>query len=82
MMRRLAKVPPAHDIAASNLESPAAPPSERFLAVTHEVINQPTELADYNLYATDDALREAVAREGAEWASADLHDFGARVGAR
>ncbi len=82
MMRRLAKVPQVHDVTASNRESPAVPPSERYLAVTHEVINQSTELTDYNLYATDAALREAVAREGAGWASADLHAFGERVGAR
>jgi len=82
MMRRLAKVPPVHDTAASDREPPAALASERYLAVTHEVINQPTALTDYNLYAADAALREAVAREGAEWAQADLHAFGARVGAR
>ena len=37
-------------------------------AVTHEVINQPVELADSNLYDSDAALKEAVQREGAGWA--------------
>ena len=49
-------------------------------AVTHEVINQPVELANYNLFSTDAALAEAVAREGANWASNDLADFGGRIG--
>jgi len=54
--------------------------SERFLAATHEVINQPGELSDYNLYAVDRALREAVMREGAGAADAGLLDFGQRIG--
>ena len=49
-------------------------------AVTHEVINQPVELADFNLYDSDAALKEAVRREGAEWAANSLGDFGARTG--
>jgi putative acyl-CoA dehydrogenase len=53
----------------------------RYLAATHEVFNQPTELANYNLYTADRALREAVAREGGGWADASLQAFGARVGA-
>jgi putative acyl-CoA dehydrogenase len=53
---------------------------DRFLATTHEVTNQPTELADYNVYAADRALREAVAREGARAAEAGLLEFGQRIG--
>jgi putative acyl-CoA dehydrogenase len=56
----------------------AAP--DRFLAVTHEVVNQPTELASYNLYAADRALREAVVREAAGSAEASLLEFGRRIG--
>ena len=37
-------------------------------AATHEVLNQPFALADYNLFAGDAALKEGVAREGAGWA--------------
>ncbi len=56
-------------------------PSDRYGAATHEVINQPLALADYNLFGADAPLKEAVAREGAEWAANDLSDFGARIGA-
>ena len=38
---------------------------------THEVFNQAPPLADYNVYARDAALQEAVAREGA----AQFHAF-------
>jgi len=33
----------------------------------HEVANQPPPLVDYNLYAADRVLVEAVKREGADW---------------
>jgi putative acyl-CoA dehydrogenase len=48
--------------------------------VNHEVSNQPPPLADYNLFATDRALRTSVAREGAGWACGLLDEFGAKVG--
>ena len=54
----------------------------RFLAETHRVENQPGALEDYNLYLADGALREAVAREGAEWAEGDLRAFGVLTGSR
>ncbi len=47
---------------------------------THEVENQPEPLEDYNLVGTDVALREALAREGADWAEPALSDFGAALG--
>ena len=56
-------------------------PLDPYGAVTHEVINQPVELADYNLYDGDAALKDGVRREGAEWATNELGAFGARVGA-
>ena len=52
------------------------------LAETHEVFNQPEEFGDCNLYTADVALQEAVAREGAAWAAADLQGFGKRAGER
>jgi putative acyl-CoA dehydrogenase len=52
----------------------------RYLANTHVVENVSCELADYNMYAQDTALREAVQREGAAWADAELHQFGQRTG--
>ena len=50
-------------------------------APAYEVLNQPFALAGYNLFTGDAALREGVVREGAEWASADLEAFGAKLGA-
>jgi putative acyl-CoA dehydrogenase len=47
---------------------------------THEVVNQPFALADYNLFTGDAALVEGVAREGAAWAREDLAAFGAAAG--
>ena len=52
----------------------------RQVGATHEVVNVSSERVDYNLYTTDAALREAVRREGAGAAEADLHAFGARIG--
>jgi putative acyl-CoA dehydrogenase len=47
---------------------------------THDVLNQPPPLIDYDLFATDRALAEGVAREGALWAADDLGRFGAALG--
>ncbi|CAN7467159.1 isovaleryl-CoA dehydrogenase [Phenylobacterium sp. LjRoot219] len=47
---------------------------------THEIENQPTPLVDYDLFATDRALAEAAAREGAEAASASLSTLGRTLG--
>ena len=58
----------------------AASHADHYGAVTHEVLNQPHELADYNLYSSDRPLAEAVVREGAQWAENDIADFGARIG--
>src|SRR5579864_8325019 len=55
-------------------------PLDPYGAVTHEVFNQPVELAGFNLFASDAALVEAVKREGAEWAAEGLDKFGARAG--
>ncbi len=52
----------------------------RYLAETHDVENVSCELAGYNMYAQDTALREAVQREGAAWADADLQRFGQLTG--
>ena len=58
------------------------PVKHDFMAETHEVQNQPPALQDYNLYQQDKALCEAVAREGASWADAELQAFGALTGSR
>jgi putative acyl-CoA dehydrogenase len=44
--------------------------------------NQPTPLEDYDLFTTDGALAEAVVREGADWAQADLSAYGRTLGAK
>ncbi len=53
---------------------------DRYLAQTHEVLNQPAALVDYNLYTTDRALQDAVAIQGGQAAEAALPAFGARLG--
>ena len=47
---------------------------------THEVFNQFAELADYDLLATDAALREALARAGEQAALPQLDLYGAQLG--
>ncbi|HSP96555.1 MAG TPA: isovaleryl-CoA dehydrogenase [Candidatus Dormibacteraeota bacterium] len=47
---------------------------------THEVLNQPPPLQDYNLYTSDRALGEAMEREGAGWAVARASELGATCG--
>ena len=45
-----------------------------------EVQNQPPPLEPFNLFSSDVTLREAVRREGADWADAELISLGARLG--
>src|SRR5260370_31305228 len=59
---------------------PSLARSRRQVMATHEILNQPPPLADYNLFASDRALGEAVHRQGAGWAGAALADFGAKLG--
>ena len=47
---------------------------------THEVLNQPPPLRDYNVFTTDRALQDALSREGAGWAHARAVSLGARCG--
>ena len=60
----------------------ASPPftGDRYLAVTHEVTNQPPALENYNLFEHDQALREAAEREGAGHAVDTLRAFGDLAG--
>ena len=48
-------------------------------AATHEVLNQPPPLVDYNAFEADPALGEALIREGGEWGLDRVRDFGAVV---
>src|SRR5436309_15106606 len=47
---------------------------------THEVLNQPPPLQDYDLFTTDRALAEALGREGAGWAEERVRRLGAIAG--
>ena len=47
---------------------------------THEVLNQPPPLEDFNLFTENRPLVEAVEREGAGWALPNLEELGAEAG--
>ncbi|GIW42676.1 MAG: acyl-CoA dehydrogenase [Candidatus Binatia bacterium] len=47
---------------------------------THTVENQPPPLENLNLFETDLALREALAREGGGWAEPEVREFGRILG--
>ena len=47
---------------------------------THTVFNQPAPLSNSNLFLSDCALRDAVAREGAEWDVDLLASIGQQLG--
>ena len=53
---------------------------ERPATGTHEVVNQPPPLVDYNVYETNRPLVEAVRREGAEWAESRIAEVAAFAG--
>ena len=46
---------------------------------THEVANQPPPLEDYDPLPRDAALAEALRREGAGWAEAEVAELGRRT---
>ena len=48
--------------------------------VTHEVLNQPPPLPDYDPFAADPVLPAAVEREGGAWATAEISAFARTVG--
>ena len=47
---------------------------------THEVLNQPPPLEDYNVFEADPALGEALEREGGSWGVDRLRDTGELAG--
>jgi putative acyl-CoA dehydrogenase len=61
-------------------EGPGRDAIDSYGVATHAVFNQPTELADYNLFSGDAALQDGVTRQGAGWASNELAALGARLG--
>jgi len=46
----------------------------------HEVFNQTPPLQDFNAFDCDAALKQGVVRAGAEWALAQLSEYGRRTG--
>jgi putative acyl-CoA dehydrogenase len=54
------------------------PLADRFR--THDVENQPPPLTPYDTYATDLPLREALAREGGDWAEDEISQYGLITG--
>ncbi len=50
------------------------------MAATHEVLNQPPPYEGHNVFTDDVPLGEAVEREGAGWAEAELTELGALAG--
>ena len=55
-------------------------PLDPFGYATHEVLNQPPPLADFDAYGADPALRDIVRTFGAGWAEPRLHETGRTVG--
>jgi len=47
---------------------------------THDVVNQAPPLTGYDVFGADAALVEAAEREGAAWATDELHDLGRCAG--
>ena len=62
------------------MNTPLFNPRPDALPSTHTVQNQTPPLVDYNMYHGDTALKEAVQREGAAWADAQIATHGARTG--
>ena len=52
--------------------------NDRF--ATHQVENQPPSLFPYDAYDSDLPMREAIAREGGEWAQPQLQAYGVLAG--
>jgi putative acyl-CoA dehydrogenase len=55
-------------------------PEPKGAPATHEVLNQPPPLVDYDLFAADHALREALEREGGGWAEERVRRLGIAAG--
>lgn len=49
---------------------------------THEVLNQPSPLEDYNLFETDQILQEAFQREAGKKSEKELKELGSLIGSK
>jgi putative acyl-CoA dehydrogenase len=55
---------------------------QNYLAETHQVENQPSELVNYNLFEQDLALQESLTNNHASWAVEKLKTFGKKLGSQ
>ena len=62
------------------ISDPPPTTAEPSASETHTVFNQPPPLEDYNVFASDQALVEALRREGAGWAEDRARAFGEIAG--
>ncbi len=54
--------------------------TDKHASTTHEVLNQPSALQDFNLFSSDKALTSLTRQEGAQWATNTLTAFGEKIG--
>lgn len=64
----------------SNSSAVAGPSSDDYGYATHDVLNQPPALADYDVYGSDPVLQSVVRTFDAEWAEQKLRDAGQVIG--
>src|SRR5580693_10767727 len=64
----------------SNSSAVAGPLSDDYGYATHDVLNQPPALADYDVYGSDPVLQSVVRTFDAEWAEQKLRDAGQVIG--
>ena len=56
------------------------PKAEACAASTHIVENMPPTLENYNMFSSDVTLMDTVSREGADWATQNLKEYGQSCG--
>jgi putative acyl-CoA dehydrogenase len=64
----------------SNSSAVAGPSGDPYGYATHDVLNQPPALADYDVYESDPVLQDVVRTFHAEWAEQKLRDAGQVIG--
>jgi putative acyl-CoA dehydrogenase len=64
----------------SNSSAVAGPSSDDYGYATHDVLNQPPALADYDVYGSDPVLHSVARTFDAEWAEQKLRDAGKVIG--
>jgi putative acyl-CoA dehydrogenase len=61
-------------------ETSSSASADPFAYATHEVLNQPPPLADYDAFGSDPVLQKIVTTFGADWSRERLHEAGRAVG--